>query len=625
MSQDFDETSFRTHNDHNLHYISKPRESIYETSAVVIEGAFKSYGTYRVLQDFQMNVPKGVIYGLLGGSGCGKTTVLECTIGSKEVDSGHVYVLGQKLSNADNRKRIGYMPQKIGLYGDLTVEETMLFFGRIIGMEEDKIRQRTTYLIDLLDLPHHNLQLKKMSGGQQRRVSLALAFLHEPELLILDEPTVGVDTVLRQLIWDHFINLVKNGGVTIIITTHYIEEARQANFVGIMRGSCLIAEESPKELLRSYQTSSLETVFLKLSVLQNQTQRRLSEEYEERRKAQVANKIETLKKDWTLRGGHMRALIWKNCLWFRKNWQAFVMVMILPVMMLSIYCISIGHNPVNFTVSIVNLEVKNCSDPSQELYCDSKQLSCAFLEYLAEKQLFMTFYSTEDDAIQSVQKRQSYASITIKSNYSNALRERVYHWNRARLSDIEESTIEVFTDVSSKVMMNIATLLSAFSINIERNEGDFQRLLVMGVNKIELLAAHIIADWIITFPQVITSMILTFVIFQMMAKGSILLTASLSMLTSLCGVCYGVLISVGTLFFLILTSGIFWPIEGMHWTLMTISPFLPLTKALQSLRSILHKGSTFPQEDVYLGFLSITSWILTLLILSTILIKFQRD
>ena len=113
-----------------------------------------------------------------------------------------------------------------------------------------------------------------MSGGQQRRMSIAAALIHEPELLILDEPTVGVDPVLRQIIWDYLVDITKFGRSTVIITTHYIDETRQAHMVGIMRGGKFLAEQSPDELLQKYHADSLEDVFLKLSVLQNMGKRR---------------------------------------------------------------------------------------------------------------------------------------------------------------------------------------------------------------------------------------------------------------------------------------------------------------------------------------------------------------
>jgi ABC-type multidrug transport system ATPase subunit len=118
--------------------------------------------------------------------------------------------------------------------------------------------------------------VKNLSGGQQRRMSLAAAMIHDPELLILDEPTVGVDPVLRQVIWDYLVEITKFGRSTVIITTHYIDETRQAHTIGLMRGGKFLAEESPSDLLRKYQAESLEDVFLKLSVIQNMGKRRRS-------------------------------------------------------------------------------------------------------------------------------------------------------------------------------------------------------------------------------------------------------------------------------------------------------------------------------------------------------------
>lgn len=128
-------------------------------------------------------------------------------------------------------KRVGYMPQETALYGEFTIRETMMYFGWIFGMKTEEIAARLKFLLEFLDLPSQNRYVKNLSGGQQRRVSFAVALLHDPELLILDEPTVGVDPLLRQNIWNHLVNITKTGQKTIIITTHYIEEARQAHTV----------------------------------------------------------------------------------------------------------------------------------------------------------------------------------------------------------------------------------------------------------------------------------------------------------------------------------------------------------------------------------------------------------
>lgn len=146
-------------------------------------------------------------------------------------------------------KRVGYMPQEIALYGEFSIKETMMYFGWIFGMATSEINERLKFLLNFLDLPGENRLVKNLryeekileifrslnyffcSGGQQRRVSFAVALMHDPELLILDEPTVGVDPLLRQSIWNHLVQITKDGNKTVIITTHYIEEARQAHTV----------------------------------------------------------------------------------------------------------------------------------------------------------------------------------------------------------------------------------------------------------------------------------------------------------------------------------------------------------------------------------------------------------
>lgn len=119
------------------------------------------------------------------------------------------------------------------MYGEFTMRETLLYFGWVAGMKTQDIEDRTEFLLKLLNLPNGSKFVKNLSGGQQRRMSLAAALVHEPELLILDEPTVGVDPVLRQTIWDHLVDITKNGHTTVIITTHYIDETRQAHMVKI--------------------------------------------------------------------------------------------------------------------------------------------------------------------------------------------------------------------------------------------------------------------------------------------------------------------------------------------------------------------------------------------------------
>ena len=227
-------------------------------AAISVEGLVRGYGRIQVLQGLGMTVDEGSIYGLLGPSGCGKTTLLKVILGFLAPESGKVDVTGE-IPGSD----VGYSPQEIALYPDLSIAETLRFHGRLHGMDADRILARQSWLIDFLDLPDPVRTVGKLSGGQKRRVSLAVALLHEPNLLLLDEPTVGVDPELRARLWDHLQEISSNG-TSIVITTHYIDEARKADRVGLMRDGVLLAEDSPQSVMDSQSASSLEEAFLAL-------------------------------------------------------------------------------------------------------------------------------------------------------------------------------------------------------------------------------------------------------------------------------------------------------------------------------------------------------------------------
>ncbi len=227
-------------------------------SAISIANLVRGYGRIEVLKGLSMDVQSGSIYGLLGPSGCGKTTLLKVILGFLEPSEGQVEV-GAEVPGSG----VGYAPQEIALYPDLSIAETLRFHGRLHGMTLDRIHERQDWLINFLDLPETSRQVGKLSGGQKRRVSLAVALLHEPELLLLDEPTVGVDPELRARIWEHLQEIAKNG-TSIIITTHYIDEAGKADRVGLMRDGILLAEDTPQAVMQSQNTTSLEDAFLAL-------------------------------------------------------------------------------------------------------------------------------------------------------------------------------------------------------------------------------------------------------------------------------------------------------------------------------------------------------------------------
>ena len=231
-----------------------------------VENLTKMFGDFTALEDISLEVFEGEFVCFLGPSGCGKTTLLKVLLGRLVPWGGTALALGSAPGEPGAPvpgPAVGYAPQELALYEDLSIGETLRFHGRLQLLEPAQVTQREAWLLDFLDLPDPERVVGKLSGGQKRRVSLAVALLHEPQLLLLDEPTVGVDPELRARLWDH-LRTIADGGTTVILTTHYIDEAAQADAVGLMRNGRLLAEDAPQALMEPHGHVSLEQTFLLL-------------------------------------------------------------------------------------------------------------------------------------------------------------------------------------------------------------------------------------------------------------------------------------------------------------------------------------------------------------------------
>ncbi|RSK26729.1 ABC transporter ATP-binding protein [Bacillus sp. HMF5848] len=233
-----------------------------EQMCIQVHNVSKSFGKRDVLHDISLQVKKAEIFGLLGPSGAGKTTLVRTMVGIDEATSGYVNVLSTKMPNLQVLNRIGFMAQSDALYTELTAQENLEFFASIYGLRNLKKKQRILEVSELVNL---TIDLKKKvnaySGGMKRRLSLAISLLHEPDVLVLDEPTVGIDPVLRNQIWDELRRL-REQGTTIVVTTHVMDEAEKCHRLGMIRDGRLIAIGSPEELKDNTKTASLEEAFL---------------------------------------------------------------------------------------------------------------------------------------------------------------------------------------------------------------------------------------------------------------------------------------------------------------------------------------------------------------------------
>uniref|UniRef100_A0A6Q2X348 ABC transporter domain-containing protein n=1 Tax=Esox lucius TaxID=8010 RepID=A0A6Q2X348_ESOLU len=585
-----------------------PLSSGLERSAIRCREVCRSYGKLKVLSSLNLTLPQGHIYGLLGPSGCGKTTLLKCIVGALKISRGHISVLGKPPAFPGHEvpgKMVGYMPQDLALYHEFTISDTLNFFGRIHGLSTKVTQLRIDFLVDFLDLPQQSSLVGKLSGGQKRRVSLGAALLQNPQLLILDEPTVGVDPVLRAKIWQHLVEIVKTGKVSVIITTHYIEEARQANVVGLMRNGRLLAEGEPETLMR--QNSTLEKAFLQLcetfdqvgskrSASQRGQQGVVPENSQSGESQPIlgvgpgpAEELPKYSADWKVQVRHVvpkwrniAALIIKTTVRMKRMPGSLFFQFLLPVMQISLMCLCIGGDPKGIQVAVVNNETSSGSF-SQSLL--------SFLDNSSIQQVNLT----HTEAFAGAYNGEYWGVIGFGKNFTSSLTKRMLQ-RQVSKETVEAGSVRVWLDLTSKfflyrriynsslstaspstcwtvvitcrtplstaspstcwtVVITCRTLslhsitfylavgLTALSFVIERKEGLMDRCWVAGVSSMETVLAYLISQLIIISVQIFLLLLIMLLVFKIPNEGNLVLVIALIVLQGITGTSFGLVIS----------------------------------------------------------------------------------
>lgn len=233
------------------------------TQEIVINSVSKAFKDKSVLHEIDFDMDAGRIYGFIGPSGAGKTTLVRMIAGIETPTAGSIYVMDKLVPDISLLNRIGFMAQSDALYLELTGKENLEFYSALFTMKRRIAQERIQYVARVVgltqDLPK---KVSQYSGGMKRRLSLAIALLHNPDILILDEPTVGIDPELRQTIWNE-LNKLKSNGKLILITTHVMDEAERCDYIAMIKDGTILAQGTPAHLKKDYRAQSFDEVFIK--------------------------------------------------------------------------------------------------------------------------------------------------------------------------------------------------------------------------------------------------------------------------------------------------------------------------------------------------------------------------
>ncbi|XP_065301125.1 ABC transporter G family member 20-like isoform X5 [Dermacentor albipictus] len=551
-----------------------------------------------VINGANLTVPKGVIYGLLGASGCGKTSLLKCLVGLCKPNSGTVLVFGKQLHQGlVPGPAVGFMPQELALHEDFTIAENMYFFGQLLGMPWELIYTRINFLCSFFQLLPANRFVENLSGGQKRRVSLAVALIHSPPFLILDEPTVGLDPVLRDAIWRYFVVLSHEQATTIVVTTHFIEEIADAALVGIMRNAKIWCEKPPEELISLYGPGTLSDAYLKVC-------RRLDFPDDkdpspppqpvqplEVKLATIPDAMLTWKNWASVRSvTRVRALVAKNLLKIMRRLVTIVFQLVMPSCVGVVFCLFVGGNPTNLPMAVV------CDEP-QGTY------SKAFLSFIDPVIIDQKVYPNREEAFAAVRREDVWGTIHIPGNYTLILEQRT--------------------------LFALSITLTALLLVSEDQGGIQGRCAVAGLSTTEVIIGHALVQTALAYVQTVFMLVVFVSVFDTPVRGSIFVAFIIPVFMAFTGMNFGfftssvskdeataLLMSMAALYPALLMGGVLWPVEGTPTVLRPVSYAVPQALPVHGLRGAMLRNYTIANRQVQYAVAANVVWTLALLLLA---------
>uniref|UniRef100_A0A3B4FL11 ABC transporter G family member 20-like n=1 Tax=Pundamilia nyererei TaxID=303518 RepID=A0A3B4FL11_9CICH len=653
-----------------------------EDFAIRCRDVCRSYGKLKVLNNLNLAVPQGQIYGLLGPSGCGKTTLLKCIVGTLKISRGHITVLGKPPAFPGHDipgKKVGYMPQELALYNEFTISDTLTFFGRIHGLTSKETQARMNFLIDFLDLPQKTSLVRNLS----KAVAGTAAILKQTPLLS-GSSVSRIFFCLLSRIWHHLVEIVKTGKVSVIITTHYIEEARQANVpilsvLQTLEHAFLQLCETSDQVDSKRDSSSPDGTLDKSQSFENGK--------DESQPILGVRSPPAEEMDWKVRARHVlpkwrniAALMIKTLVRMKRMPGSLCFQFLLPVIQVSLICLCVGGDPKGIQVAIVNNE----TSPSA--------FSQSFLSFLDNSSVQQVNLSHKE-AFEGIYNGEYWSVIGFGKNFTSYLTKRMLQ-RQVSQEIIDGGSIHVWLDQTNRqialmvqkklhqafqafvdyklggmaymvalpikfeepiygsqntdfttfvtpgavlsITFYLAVGLTALSFVLERKEGLLDRCWVAGVSSLETMLAHLFSQLFVISVQIILLLLMMLLVFKNPNEGSLVLVIILIVLQGVTGISFGLVISsaiddeqsanqaaLGIFYPNLILSGIIWPVECIPYPLRYLSLVLPQTYASEALRCIMYRGWGLSRMMVWRGFAVTLGWNTFFLILATVILKLR--
>ncbi|KAG5673205.1 hypothetical protein PVAND_003272 [Polypedilum vanderplanki] len=388
-------------------------------NSIQVRNVYKNYHKKEnILNGINLTVKIGEIYALIGASGCGKTTLLNCMMGMYKIDSGKIEIFNQNVEFKKTSKlanSIGFMSQQISFVSQLTIQETLEYFGNLHFITRKALKERILSISELLELPSLKTFVGNLSNSEKRRVSFAATIIHIPKLLILDEPTVGLDLEFGNKIWNFFNEQTSKNNLTILITTHCMNEVAKADCCGFMMNGKLIVEEKPNILLEKFNVETLYEVYYLLCLNSNQYQFICEENDDNALKLECRNTEFYTK----FRLSIIKGIIVKDFHRFKRSFTEIFLIFMTMFVLSWLHITLLGQYPDDIKLGIINHENFNCKNETVPNECGNLHFSCSFLGQI--NGVKKIFYESNQKAFQDFKKSRISSLMIINENFTNSL------------------------------------------------------------------------------------------------------------------------------------------------------------------------------------------------------------